>query len=1003
MKYRDFKLKFRALVALLVMLVLSTTLSAQKTPITGIVKDASNGEAILGANIFEKGTSNGTITNFDGQFTLSVAPNATLVIKYVGYLTVEMPIAGKKNLVIQLKEDAVALGEVVAIGYGSQKKKEVTGSVASIKAEDFNAGIKTSPIGLLQGKVAGLNVIKTSSDPTNTGYNIQIRGFSTLDKGAGTSPLFIVDGIPVNNIDNISPDEIASMDVLKDGSAAAIYGTRGTNGVIIITTKRGGNYSEVAVTNVEYSGYVSTSIRNDNNGMATPDQFRNLSSISNGKVIPVLFSDPEGNTFNTDWMGALTRDVALTHNHNLAISGSAKDFNYRAAINFKNAEGIAKVSNRQEIIAKLAANQKALNGWLDLQYDFSYMDYKNDYFTGDFKQAAIMNPTYPIYDASTANGYYKPTGTGLSNPVENMNQRESNQSGNYFRGSIKASVNIKSIKGLKLSTFAALEEGDNNRYWYNGLVNTDLSGSGKAGRTSDSNQNKLFELTGDYIADLSGGHSLVAVAGFSYQNFVYDGSDISNKGFPTDDAKYFQIGNGDATKKYLNVSSFRNSNTLAAVFGRANYNYKDRYLASASVRREGSSRFGVNNKWGIFPALSLGWRITSEEFMKGVKNIDDLKLRIGYGVTGNNLASDLRSIAMMSNGGTFWYNGAWVYTYGVAQNENPDLRWEKKYEYNVGLDYSILKKRVYGSLDMYYRQTRDLLWDYEVPTPPYQFPTLLANAGQMDSYGVELALSAVILQAKNLTWISTPTIAFNQNTITKLSDPTKGFNYKQTTSGGIGENGIMNTNTQILVEGETVGTFYGYKFYGFKSDGTWMFSTPAGGFTSDPSENQRQAIGNAQPWFTYGWNNVIKYKNFDITAFFRGVVGNKILNVTRWAYGPNEPSKPDTPTESMNIFMKDVAGGIYTNKKNFSDYYLEDGSYLKLDNLTIGYSLPLKNNKYLQSLRAYVTGQNLLTVTAYSGQDPEVNTTSVWNSGIDYPSFYPKVATFLVGVNFSLK
>jgi len=321
MKYRNLKFKPHSLVVILLMLFFSASISAQKNALTGLVKDAATGEPILGVNIIEKGTTNGTITNLDGEFSLQVSTNATLVVKYIGYVTEEIQVAGKQKLVIQLKEDAISLGEVVAIGYGSQKKKEVTGSVASIKAEDFNAGIKTSPIGLLQGKVAGLNVIKTSSDPTNTGYSIQIRGFSTLDKGAGTSPLFIVDGIPVNNIDNISPDEIASMDVLKDGSAAAIYGTRGTNGVIIITTKRGGNFSDIAVTNVEYSGYASSSIRNDNNGMATPDEFRNLSTFSNGKVVPVLYTNNDGNTFNTDWMSELTRTVAMTHNHNLAISG----------------------------------------------------------------------------------------------------------------------------------------------------------------------------------------------------------------------------------------------------------------------------------------------------------------------------------------------------------------------------------------------------------------------------------------------------------------------------------------------------------------------------------------------------------------------------------------------------------------------------------------------------------------------------------------------------------
>jgi hypothetical protein len=463
--------------------------------------------------------------------------------------------------------------------------------------------------------------------------------------------------------------------------------------------------------------------------------------------------------------------------------------------------------------------------------------------------------------------------------------------------------------------------------------------------------------------------------------------------------KYYQIGNGDAEKTYLKASSYRNSNTLAAAFGRVNYNFEEKYLVSASIRREGSSRFGVNNKWGWFPAVSLGWRITGEDFMQGKDWCNDLKLRAGFGVTGNNLGSDLRSVAMLSNGGQFWYNGKYVNTYGVSQNVNPDLRWEKKFEYNLGLDYAFLDNRLYGSLDVYYRQTRDLLWDYEVPTPPYQYPTLLANAGQMDSYGVELAISGVPVKAGDWTWVTTPTISFNKNYITKLSDPSKGFNYKQTTSGGVGENGMMNTNTQILIEGQSVGSFYGYKYLAMK-DGNWYFQTPAGGVvdTSTAAEAYRQVIGNAQPWFTFGWNNTVRWKNLDASIFFRGVVGNDILNLTRWAYGP-------LANVSGNIFMKDVksSGTIYTNKALFSDYYLEDGSYIKLDNVSVGYTFKLKEESLIDNLRIYLTGQNLLTITKYSGMDPEINTTSVWNAGIDYCDFYPTVATVMFGVNISFK
>lgn len=965
--------------------------------VKGVVVDQYG--PVIGATVLEKGTTTGASTGIDGDYSILVSgPDAIIEVSCIGYATQTFK-ASEVPAQIILTEDSLFLEEAVAIGYGSQKKKEVTGSVASIKSEDFNAGVKTSPIGLLQGKVAGLNISRTTSDPTSTGFNVQIRGFSTLDKGAGTSPLYIVDGVPVSNIDNISPDEIASMDVLKDGSAAAIYGTRGTNGVIIITTKRGENFSDTAQTRVEYSGYASVSMRNGKTGMATPEEFINLEQISGGAISPTIFTDSEGNPYKTDWMSEITRKAAFTHSHNIAIIGSSKKFNYRASLNYKNAQGIARNNARDEIMAKIAASQTALDGWLNLNYDLSYMHYRNDYFCGDFKQAATLNPTIPIYDDSTVSGYYKPQGTGVSNPVENMNQKESYQDGNYFRGSVKATLNIKPVEGLKLNAFAAFEEGDNANYWANKQITTDLEGSGKAGRGSNRSFNKLFEVTADYSHSF-GKHSIAAVAGFSYQNFLYDEMSAENKGFPTEDMKYYQIGNGDAEKTYLKASSSRNSNSLAAYFLRANYNYADKYLLSASVRREGSSRFGINNKWGWFPAVSVGWRIAGEDFMKDQKWCNDLKIRLGFGITGNNLGSDLKSVAMLTNGGTFWYNGKYVYTYGVGQNVNPDLRWEKKYEYNLGIDFSFLDNRLYGSLDAYFRQTRDLLWDYEVPTPPYQYHTLLANAGQMNSYGVELAISGVPVRTKDWTWITTPTLSYNHNVITKLSDPSKGFNYKQTTSGEVGENGIMNTNTQILIEGQSVGTFYGYKLLGIK-EGTWYYSTPAGGVIdgAGASEGYRQVIGNAQPWFTFGWNNTVRYKNFDLSIFLRGVVGNKILNLTRWAYGPR-------PNAADNIFMKDVKtskGVVYANKEQFSDYYLENGSYMKIDNITLGYNFRFKESSLVDNLRLYITGQNLATITSYSGQDPEVNTTNVWNAGIDYCDFYPTVATVLLGVNISFK
>ena len=960
--------------------------------VKGVVNDAMG--PVIGATVLESGTTNGASTGVDGDYILKVSsPDAIIEVSCIGYATLTFK-ASELPQTITLSEDAVFLDDVVVIGYGSQKKKEVTGSVASVKAEDFNAGVKVSPVGLLQGKVAGLNITRSTNDPTSTGFDIQIRGFSTLNQGTGSSPLFIVDGVPVSNIDNIAPDEIASMDVLKDGSAAAIYGTRGTNGVIIITTKRGDNFADIANTRVEYSGYASVSVRNADTGMATPEEYYNLAELSGGKVIPTIPNDKKG---MTDWTEQISRKAAITHNHNVAIVGSSRKFNYRASLNYKNAEGIAKNNNREEFIAKIAAGQKALDGWLELQYDLSYMHYRNDYNMTNWTQAAVLNPSYPVYDSSTANGYYHTQGNGEENPVEHMNQKEQYGDGNYFRGSVKATVNIKPVKGLKFNAFAAIEEGDNRMFYAAKQLLKDENGSGKATRKYDSNFNKLFEATADYSRSF-GKHNIAAVAGFSYQNFFYDGEFIENKGFPTDNIKYYQIGNGAATREFLDASSYRSSNTLAAFFVRGNYNYAEKYLISASVRREGSSRFGKNNKWGWFPAVSLGWRISGEDFMADKAWCNDLKLRAGFGVTGNDLNKDLQSVDLLVKGGKFWYNGDYASTYTIDRNVNPDLRWEKKYEYNLGLDFAFLDNRIYGSLDMYYRHTKDLLWNYEVPTPPYQYPTLLANAGQMKSYGVELCISGVPVKTDNWTWTTTPTVAFNRNIITKLSDPSKNFNYDTTYKGTIGGEGVMNMDTQILKEGYPVGAFYGYKFLGFrKSDGSWMYESANGRPASVVTEKDKQIIGYAQPWLTFGWNNTIKWKDLDISVFFRGVAGNKILNVARIVYGPQAST-------STNVFMKDISktNTVYANKSNFTDYYLEDGSYLKLDNLTVGYTFRFKENKYIDNLRVYLTGQNLFTITSYSGMDPEISTSNIDSPGIDYCDFYPSVATVLLGLNLTL-
>lgn len=997
MKNKTLSLSLMAL-----MLFFSVAIQAQ---ITGTVLEDATGDPVIGASILQVGTTNGVITDFDGNFELNVPEGAELQISYMGFQT--QTVKAKKGMVVKLSEDSHQLQEVVAIGYGSQKKKEVTGSVASVKAEDFNAGVQSSPVGLLQGKVAGLNISRTTADPTSTGYNIQIRGFSTLGQGTGSAPLYIVDGVPTDNIDNIAPDEIASMDVLKDGSAAAIYGTRGTNGVILITTKRGAAAGgDKAETQLEYSGYMNVAWINSSLGMANAKQFRELSAMTGGKL------GVQDHGANTDWTSAISRRAAITHNHNLAISGAHKNFSYRASINFKDAQGIALKNGRREITAKLAADQKALNGWLKLQYDVTYMHYRNDKTDAAFyTQAALLNPTMPIYDDKSSNGYYLVTNSGQYNPVEYSNYREECEEGNAFRGSIKATVDIKPVPGLKVNAFAAFEEGDNRKNGYTDpkLASPNAASAGDwANRNVDINIKQLYEGTVDY-ANSWGKHNFVAVAGFSYQHFLYDGENISNRGFVMSSTKYYSIGEGAADKSNLSVGSYRNSYALAAAFARVNYNYDEKYLLSVSLRAEGSSRFGKNNKWGYFPAASIGWRIKGEDFMKDQDWCNDLKLRIGFGVTGNNVGSSLKSVALLSKSDVITFAGKEVNTYTVTQNVNPDLRWERKFEYNFGVDYSFLENRLYGSLDGYVRNTKDLLWNYEVPTPPYQYTTLLANAGEMLSYGVELALTGIPVKTKDWIWTSGLTLAWNENKITKLSDPSKGFNYSTSPQGNLYGNKFNGSDsyTQILEEGGIVGQFYGYKFIGINSAGQWVYEDRYGDPTTNPQTADKKYLGSAQPLLTYGWNNTVKWRNLDVTIFFRGVLGNKILNATRFMYTPDGTD----PSTDYNFFVKDLksgkgaaanGGAVFADYEHFSDYWLESGSYLKCDNITVGYTWHFKENKYIRSLRIYGTGQNLFTISSYSGLSPEVNTSSIDYPGIDINNYYPKTGSFLFGVNLNL-
>jgi len=964
---------------------------AQNVLIKGQVVDATTGEEIIGANVIVKGTTNGAATNLDGNFELNASLNSTLVVSYIGYVEQEVVVRNTSPLIIRLEDDSFQLGEIVAVGYGSQKKKELTGSVAGLKEGDLSKGVQTNPMGMMQGKVAGLNVSKPNSGDPNGEYVFQLRGTSSLQ--GNTSPLIIIDGIPQGDLSTIPQDDIESIDILKDGSAAAIYGTRGTNGVILVTTKRG----SAGRTITSYSGYASVSKIARKLKMMTREQF-----LANG-------GNDRGH--DTDWIDEITR-TPFIHSHNLSLTGGSNIFNYRASLSYKNNPGLAIKSGYNEIIARFVANQTLLKGKIQIAYDATYRRYNRENSsttsTGGtptnndnsaFKHATHYNPTAPVYDPENelSGGYYVLDIQNYSNPVALLKQNTRDIKGGTFQGSARVTWNI--IEGLRAQAFGSMKHTDQTQGVYASREIYNTSSYGSATRRYDNWLNETIETTIDYIKSFDK-HNLVALAGYSYEHNFREWFRANNSNFDSDVFSYYNLGAGanllnNPTQSMM--ESFVTQDDLVSFFGRVNYNYDEKYLLSASVRHEGSTRLGANHKWGTFPAISAGWRISNEAFMKDIDFINELKLRVGYGVTGNMPSDSYKSLSMMGVVGRFYdhTSGKWISAYGPTQNLNEDIKWEKKGEWNVGIDWAGMNNRLSITIDAYYRKVSDLLYTYKVPTPPYQFSEMLANVGDASSKGLELTVSVTPFKKKDFSWNSSINFSFNSNKIDKFSNEhfqTDWIEKGYLTDGDLG--GMNNTPLIRLVPGGKVGDFFLPVFEGFNQDGTWKFKDVNGDgkFTFD---DDREIVGNAQPDFIAGWSNEFTYKDFDLSFTLRAVVGNDVYNVGRMAL-----ENPNVAGQEKNM-LASVIGLPLKDAAQPSDYYLENGSFLKMDNITLGYNVPLKKNEYISNLRAYFTAQNVFTITGYKGVDPEVDMVGIDNMGIERTRFYPTVRSFLLGVNIS--
>ena len=960
----------KAILALAALLLAATAFAQNKT-ISGKVSD-ENGEPLPGAAIIVNGTNNYAVTDLDGKYTVSAAPGREITVNYFGYDDYVFTVGSASVYDVSMKpSEATMLNESVAIGYGTTTKKEVTGSVVSLKSDDFDKGAFSSAAGMLQGKVAGLSVTNPDGGDPNASYEILLRGTNTLSAGQG--PLIIIDGVVGADIRTINFQEVESIDVLKDGSAAAIYGTRGTNGVLIITTKR----AKAGTTSVTYEGQVSVQTVRSRAMPMTAKEFENTINTYRPENKNKLYGA------DTDWFDAVTR-TPISHKHNLAITGGSEKFSHRTVINIENNQGILRNNNANKYLFKTNIRQEALQGWIVFDGNISYVKRQyNGARYGIFRQAFLHNPTEPIYDETNVagGGYFTKTESmDYYNPVAMLNERDSKTDVDDIGVNGRITLNILPVKGLKWENFVSYgqqnyENRDYRTHFYPGET-------GKRGTAEISNAKDTdiqYESTLQYSRAFDD-HHIQAVAGYAFQELGSSSSYMSNYGFDLDFFQTNNIGAGSAIKNSKGeMGSSREGSRYVAFFGRMMYNYAEKYMASLSLRYDGSSRFGANNKWALFPAVSVGWRISQEPFMQSLTWVDELKLRAGFGMTGNQDFDNYKSILRVEPVGYFYYDGKWSNAYAPSSNANPDLQWEKKSEWNVGLDFSLLKGRLGGAIDYYYRLTTNLLYNYKVPVPPYDYEQYFTNVGAISNSGLELTLFGEPVKTKAIEWNSSLVFSMNRNKLISFTNEEfKGQEYRIAWLST-----PLGANCQRLIEGESIGTFYGPHFTKFSGDGNQKLQ--------NIDQNEWRKLGSAYPIFTLGWSNTVQIGQFSVSATLRGAFGGKAFNQLRALY------ENISELGQKNVLASWLNYTAYTGKVVYSDRCLEDASYVKLDNVTVAYDAPIKN-KYIKGLRFYLTGQNLVCITGYTGVDPEVRLSGL-TPGIEGTSYYPRTRMFTLGAN----
>ena len=971
-------------------LLLVSTLTFAQSKVSGTVKDA-NGEPLVGVSVMEVGTNNGAVTDINGNYTLNVKPGAKLKLSYIGF-TPQTVKAGSNNQIV-LQEDNTALNEVVVVGYGTMRRKDVTSSITTVKAEDLNQGVFTDPGQMLQGKVPGL-VVSSTADP-NGSPTITLRGASTLRTGA-MSPYYVVDGIPGVDISIVSPEDIESIDVLRDATATAIYGSKAANGVIIITTKKGSKER----TNVTYNGYVAIDNILKKYDVCTADDLRQYAKDNN-----ITLKDGGA---NTDWQDEVLR-TGISHNHNVNISGGNGSTNYMISADLRKREGVIKMTGFDRFNVRSLVSTKTLKDHLTVSIGANMMYGKHFGVPSGNEGASVldaMNYYSPTNAVKNADGTWT-VGSGSKNynPLALMEENKSETV--WKRNQFVGKTALELWKGFVWSVNYSWSNYQSTYSAYN-TSNSQLEGignkNGQATRNTYFGREQTFETYLNY--DFKVGKSKWGLmGGYSWEEKKNnDGFGLSVEGYYNDDLGWYNM---SYAQTILGVQNSVQSGYLEKVrnisfYGRVNYSFDSRYMLQATIRRDGSSVFGKNNRWGTFPSVSAAWNITEEKFMQNQHIFDNLKLRAGYGISGNAMGFDVySSYNTYGASGTFVYDGKTYRTYGATKNANPDLKWESTGMLNIGLDFAFLKGRLNGTVEVYHKKTKDLIWSYPVSTTQYIYGWIDANVGEMTNKGIEFTLNAVPVRTKNFMWSTTLNLSHNKNTVDKMQNET--FHTTNLTQGDPMVAGVSADGwTQRIMEGEPIGTFYTYQYAGTVNGRSEYYvldenGNRTGETTNNPSLKDRSITGCAQPKLNAGWNNTLTYKNWSLNAFITGVFGNDVYNSARAHYTSAQmfSDGKNVLKEFLNNPASDASGSLP------SDRFIEKGSYVRLQTLSLSYTFRNCFNDWIQDLTLYGTANNLFTITSYKGLDPEVNLGGI-DPGIDYRwSRYPHTRTFMVGVKIN--